>query len=291
MRNIDIDSLEIFKAVVDCGGVTRAAARLNRVQSNITTRVKNLEERLQVSLFHRESGKLVLTAEGQKLLTYAERLLRLSAEAEAALMSRLPSGALRIGTLESTAAARLPPLLSSYHERYPEVRIELVTGDTTSMIERVRNFDVQAAFISEPFRADDLETCLAFSEELALIAPKNVVSITEARKLAQRTVIAFATGCSYRRILENWLSASRIMPGRVLELASYHAITACVAAGSGIGIMPRSVLKAVNAGGQVQALPLSPEFSQTRTHLVWRVGYSSLALEALQEELRRFDSD
>ncbi|MGV1985670.1 LysR family transcriptional regulator [Agrobacterium sp. 22-221-1] len=291
MRNIDIDSLEIFKAVVDCGGITKAAARLNRVQSNITTRVKNLEERLQVSLFHREGGKLVLTAEGHLLLTYAERLLRLSTEAEAALRSRSPSGRLRIGTLESTAAARLPPLLSSYHERYPEVQLELVTGDTTSMIERVRSFDVEAAFVSDPFLADDLEARPAFTEELMLIGSKDVTSLAEARQLAQRTVIAFATGCSYRRILEDWLSMSKIIPERILELTSYHAITACVAAGSGIGIMPRSVLRAVHAVGQVQALPLPPKFAQTCTHLIWRPGYSSVALEALQEELSRCDYD
>ncbi len=287
MRNIDIDSLEIFKAVVDCGGITKAAMRLNRVQSNITTRVKNLEERLQVSLFHREGGKLVLTAEGQLLLTYAERLLRLSNEAEAALRSRAPSGTLRIGTLESTAAARLPPLLASYHQRYPDVRLELVTGDTTSMIERVRNYDVEAAFVSEPFQADDLDTCPAFTEELVLIGAKEVASIEAARQLAKRTVIAFATGCSYRRIFEDWLSSSNIMPERVLELGSYHAITACVAAGSGIGIMPRSVLRAVHTEAEVQAIPLPPRFGKTRTHLITRRGYSSVALEALRGELKR----
>nr|OAI69955.1 hypothetical protein RSP597_16435 [Ralstonia solanacearum] len=65
MRNIDLDSLQIFKAVVDCGGITKAAAHLNRVQSNITTRVKNLEERLGVALFQRQGGKLVPSAEGR----------------------------------------------------------------------------------------------------------------------------------------------------------------------------------------------------------------------------------
>ncbi|WP_081951459.1 helix-turn-helix domain-containing protein [Pseudomonas plecoglossicida] len=60
MRNLDLDSLQIFKAVVDYGGITNAAAQLNRVQSNITTRVKNLEERLGVALFHRNGGRVVV---------------------------------------------------------------------------------------------------------------------------------------------------------------------------------------------------------------------------------------
>ncbi|EJL54360.1 transcriptional regulator [Rhizobium sp. CF122] len=168
---------------------------------------------------------------------YAERLLRLSSEAEAALRPGAPRG-----TLESTAAARLPPLLSTYHERYPDVQIELVTGESTALLHRVRSFDVEAAFISEPFCAEGLEAQEAFTEELALRAPKTMAPIKGARDLRNRTVIAFATGCSYRRILEDWLSMSKVVPERVLELASYHAIVACVAAGSGVAIMPRSVL-------------------------------------------------
>jgi len=272
---------------VDTGGITRAAAQLNRVQSNITTRVKTLEERLGVKLFQRQRGKLVLSSEGKILLAYAERLLRLSSEAESALRPGAPRGTLRIGTLESTAAARLPPLLSTYHERYPDVQIELVTGDSTALLHRVRNFDVEAAFISEPFCAEGLEAQEAFTEELALIAPKTMAPIKGARDLRNRTVIAFATGCSYRRILEDWLSMSKVVPERVLELASYHAIVACVAAGSGVAIMPRSVLRAVHAESDVQALPLPPKVARVRTHLIWRPEHRSPALDALREKLRQ----
>ncbi|MCO6062409.1 LysR family transcriptional regulator, partial [Pseudomonas sp. MOB-449] len=87
--------LQIFKAVVDFSGITNAAAQLNRVQSNITPRVKNLEQRLGVKLFQRQGGKLVLSADGRLLLDYAERLLQLSSEAEAALRRGTPRGTLR----------------------------------------------------------------------------------------------------------------------------------------------------------------------------------------------------
>src|SRR5687767_6925768 len=115
-ENLDLAALQVFKAVADCGGITRAAARLNRVQSNVTTRVKQLEERLGTPLFHRRNRKLILSEEGKVLLEYAERLLNLSAEANAAVRGRAaPRGALRLGSLESTAATRLPPLLARYH--------------------------------------------------------------------------------------------------------------------------------------------------------------------------------
>ena len=286
MRNIDLDSLHIFKAVVDYGGITKAAAQLNRVQSNITTRVKNLEERLGVKLFQRRQGKMILSSEGRLLLAYAERLLRLSSEAEAALCSGIPRGTLRIGTMESTAAARLPPLLARFHNIYPDVQIELVTGTSGALIGKVHRFDVEAAFVAEPFPVSELETQLAFTEELVLITPRSSPAIRKPKDLQNRTVIAFATGCSYRRILEDWLGMSSVVPDRVLELGSYHAIVACVAAGSGIAIVPRSVLGAVRAENEVAVFPLPERVARAKTHLVWRAGHQSFALSALRSELQ-----
>src|SRR3954453_171697 len=85
MRTMDLSDLHIFRSVVQAGGVTRAAERLNRVQSNITTRVRQLEAELGVELFMRAGKRLHLTPSGQVLLDYAERLLDLAAEAREAL--------------------------------------------------------------------------------------------------------------------------------------------------------------------------------------------------------------
>jgi DNA-binding transcriptional LysR family regulator len=287
MRNIDLDSLQIFKAVADFGGITKAAAQLNRVQSNVTTRVKQLEERLEVQLFQRQNGKLVLSSEGKVLLAYAERLLRLSSEAEAAFRTRTPRGTLRIGTMESTAAARLPPILARYHEAYPDVMIELVTGTSGALVSKVLNYDVEAAFVAEPFSANDLDKQEVFVEELVLIMSKSAPRIKTPKDLKTSTVIAFTTGCSYRRILEDWLSHASVVPDRVLELGSYHAIVACVAAGSGLAIVPRSVLRAVHAESEVAAYPLPERVAKATTMLVWRKGHHSVALEAMRRELSK----
>src|SRR5216684_4978760 len=194
-----------------------ATARLHRVQSNVTTRVKQLEERLGTKLFLRQHRRLVLSPDGRRLLAYADRLLRLSSEAEAALRNGTPAGTLQIGALESTAATRLPPILSCYHQRYPDVRIELVTGTTGALIAKVVNHEVEAAFVAEPFTANDLESEPVFSEELVLIAPKGFPKITTPKDIGHTTLIAFATGCSYRRRLEAWLGAGKVVPERVME--------------------------------------------------------------------------
>ncbi len=286
MGNIDLGSLEIFKAVADHGGVTKAAARLQRVQSNVTTRVKQLEERLGLKLFIRQNRKLVLSPQGRLLLTYADRLLRLSSEAESALRNGTPAGTLRIGALESTAATRLPPVLSRYHRRYPEVRVELLTGTTGALVTKVVHHEVDAAFIAEPFTAIDLEVTPVFCEELVLIAPKSLPRLRTPKDIGHTTLIAFAAGCSYRRRLESWLGAAQVAPDRVMEFSSYHAIVACVAAGTGIAVVPRSVIRVSQGAREVRVNALPPSIAKAWTCLAWRPGLHSIALDALRALLR-----
>ena len=287
MGNFDLVELEIFKAVADLGGVTRAAAKLHRVQSNVTTRVKQLETRLGTKLFVRKHRRLVLSQEGKVLLAYADRLLRLSAEAESALQSGVPRGTFELGTLESTAATRLPPLLARYHQSFPDVRIDLVTGTTGALVARVADHEIEAAFVAEPFTADGLDSEPVFLEELVLITPRSLERIRAPKDIGHTTLIAFTTGCSYRRRLEAWLGSANVIPERIMEFGSYHAIVACVAAGAGIAVVPRAVLRTVPAAKNVAAHALPASVAKARTHLVWRQGEKSPALAALLTEIRR----
>jgi DNA-binding transcriptional LysR family regulator len=284
---LDLEALHIFRTVAEQGGITRAAAKLNRVQSNVTTRVKQLEERLGTQLFVRERRRLTLSPEGELLLAYADELLRLSSEAQAAVKSGTPRGIVRIGTLESTAAARLPAILSRYHLAYPQVRIELVTGTTGALIARVLNFDIEAAFVAEPFFARNVESHPAFNEELVLITAKSYPKIKRPADIGRKTIIAFGAGCTYRRCLENWLAKAKLVPDHVMEFNSYHAIVACVASGAGVAMVPRSIIRAVPMGKEVAVHPLPAAVSAVRTSLVWREGHRSIALEAMRKELGR----
>jgi len=282
---MDLAELKIFKAVAEQGGITKAAAALHRVQSNVTTRVKQLEERVGAKLFHRQGRRLVLSPEGKVLLGYADRMLRLSEEAQAALKGHGPHGVFKLGTLESTAATRLPPVLARYHRGYPAVRLELVTGTSGALVDRVLRGEIEAAFVAEPFAEKNLETQHAFTEELVLITPKGHRRVTRPQDIDERVVLAFTTGCSYRRRLESWLGRSSIVAERVMEYGSYHAITACVAAGGGIAVVPKSVLRTTGVEGQDAVHPLPASVANAKTMLVWRAGHRSAPLDALRQEL------
>ena len=284
MRSIDLDSLEIFRTVVQEGGVIRAAQKLNRVQSNVTTRIKQLEQRLGRVLFRKQGRGLVLSPDGELLLSYAQRLFRLADEAESELRSGQARGVLRIGSLESTAGSRLAPILARFHRQHPGVVVELATGTTGALLQRVANFELEAAFVSEPFTPGALGTRKVFEEELVLITGKDVTEVRRASDLAGLTLIAFASGCSYRKRLEDWLGAGAVLPARTMEFASYQAMIACVAAGTGFAAVPRSLLVALKASQDVRPHELPARVRRNHTHLVWN-GTPSASLQRLMELL------
>jgi len=288
MTIIDLNALEIFRAVVSEGSVSNAAVKLNRVQSNISTRIKQLEEQLNKKLFHRHNRKLTLTADGELLLTYADKLITLSLEASEALSEDIPKGVFRIGAMESTAAARLPELLRKYNAAYPNVQIELVTDTAGGLIQRLKKSEIEVAFVAEPIFGDDLQTQAVFEEELVLIVPSSFPKISKFKDLDGKPLIAFEQGCAYRRYLESWLFDEAVVPGSIFSVSSYLAIFACVAAGTGFAVAPKSVLDIVDTSTQFQQIPMPNQLSHIKTMLVNRKGYGSKKLDSLKEFLPNF---
>ncbi|MBW6280703.1 LysR family transcriptional regulator, partial [Pseudomonas aeruginosa] len=135
---MDLSSLEIFRAVAHEASVTRAAQQLQRAQSNVTTRIRQLEEDLGVELFLRDGKRMSLTERGSEFLAYAEQLLALADEARQSMHPAEPGGRLRLGSMESTAASRLPALLASYHKACPRVALEVSTGTSRALFDGVR---------------------------------------------------------------------------------------------------------------------------------------------------------
>ncbi|CAG9264498.1 LysR family transcriptional regulator [Paraburkholderia unamae] len=285
---MDLAALAIFRAVVRENGVTRAAAKLNRVQSNVTTRIKQLEEQLGTPLFTRDGRRLVLTPAGETLLPYAERLLALADEARHALKAGRPAGRLRLGTMESAAASRLPGVLAHYHQAWPDVTLELETGTTGELLERLREFEVDAALVATPIGgppdAATFEHVPVYREELVMLTPRGHRPIRQPGDVALSTLVAFERGCAYRSYVERWYLEHGIRPTRVMELGSYHAIVACVAAGAGVAVAPRSVLDVQRSVEDIAIHSLGAH-GRIDTLLVWRRGHFSPALGALRDAL------
>ncbi|SPC14570.1 LysR family transcriptional regulator [Cupriavidus taiwanensis] len=293
---MELAELEIFRAVATEQSVTRAARLLDRVQSNVTTRVKQLEEALGVALFQRDSKRMLLTPEGHRLLAYANQMLALAEEARQSVQGAAPSGRLRIGTMESAAANRLPMPLARLHAAWPGVEIEIRTGTTRALVDAVLDHRLDCAVVAHPgegpARAADmdelapgLEGTYLFTEHLQLVLPGSHPKARGPQDVALRRLAAFPKGCTYRQCAEDWLAqGTDDMRQRlaITEMPSYHAMLACVSAGTAMAILPRSLLALHRDAVDVQTVPVRA----VHTYIVKRAGYATHACDAFVRELR-----
>ncbi len=237
---MDLAGLRVVKAVADTGSVSRAAETLHCVQSNVTARVKRLEEDLGVDLFRRLSRGMVPTPAGRVLADYADRVLRLVAQARDAVADAAGRGGrLTIGTMESTAAVRLPPILARFHADHPDVELTIVPGPTEFLLTEVLAGRIDGAFVGGAVDHPDLVTAPIFDEELVLVEPAAGLTSESGR----RTLLGFGRGCAYRGRAEMVMRGAGRVPFRVLEFGALDAILGCVGAGMGVTVLPRSVVE------------------------------------------------
>lgn len=291
---MELSDLQTFAAVARTGGITRAAEELNTVQSNVTQRVKALEAEIGTALFERHSRGMTLTGAGKRLLPYAQRMAALSREALlAARDDGAPKGPLAIGSMETTAAVRLPPLLADFHRRFPAVRLSLRTAPTADLVTGVLEGSLDGAFVAGPITHADLIATSAFREELVLVSARRWASMAELRAGTPEsgpTALVFRTGCTYRQRLEQvfvefgWPSAARF------ELGTLDGMIGCVAADMGVTLLPRAVVERSAMNGSIAIHSLSAAHARVETLFIHRrAGHQTSALSGFADCLKKDD--
>lgn len=286
---MELSQLRIFQAVAETGSVTRAAEQLHRVPSNLSTRLRQLEEQLGVELFHRERQRLQLSPAGKVLLDYAGRMLALHDEAFAAVQGGQPAGEFILGSMYSTAAIHLPGLLARYHKAYPAVNLQVQTAPSGELLEGLLAGRLDAALLDGPLSLAGLDGVPLCEETLVLLTEPDHPPVRSARDVAGRAVFTFRKGCSYRMRLEAWYAHDHAAMGRAMEIESYPSMLACVVAGSGVALMSQSMLDSLPGRENVAVHRLQSPFDEATTWLVWRRGMRGANLDAwvnLQEEGR-----
>ncbi|WNP32756.1 LysR substrate-binding domain-containing protein [Enterobacter kobei] len=287
---MDLTQLEMFNAVARTGSITQAAQQVHRVPSNLTTRIRQLEADLGVDLFIRENQRLRLSPAGHSFLHYSQQILALVDEARSVVAGDEPQGLFSLGALESTAAVRIPVTLADYNQRYPRIQFDLATGPSGTMIDGVIDGRLSAAFVDGPVMHPGLEGIPVYREEMMLVAPAGHPPVTRAAEVNGMSIYAFRANCSYRRHFESWFQADHATPGRIHEMESYHGMLACVIAGAGLALMPRSMLESMPGHHQVSAWPLAENWRWLTTWLVWRRGAKTRPLEAFIDLLSERDT-
>jgi LysR family transcriptional regulator, cell division regulator len=271
---LELIDLFTFSTVARTGGITRAAEELNTVQSNVTQRIKALEAQIGTALFERHSRGMTLTGAGRRLLPYAQRMAALSREALlAARDDGEPKGPLAIGSMETTAAVRLPALLASFHRRFPAVDLSLRTAPTADLVTSALDGTLDGAFVAGPIEHAELDTLIAFREELVLITARRFDSLAALRAGTPEsgpTALVFRIGCTYRHRLEQlfvefgWPSAARC------ELGTLDGMIGCVAAGMGVALLPRAVVERSELADNISIHALKPLQARVETLFIRR---------------------
>jgi len=285
---MDSADLRIFESVARLGGMSRAAAELNTVQSNVTARIRLLEEQLDIPLFERHSRGVSLTPAGRRLLPYAEQVTALIKEATRMVRDdTTPQGPLIVGSLETTAAIHLSPVLASYVGKWPKVDLTLRTGTTWELVEQVVSRALEGAFVCGPIDHPDLLAETIFEEELVVLTSPNVTQLAWLPGLADVRIVVMRASCSYRQKLEELLEMRGIKGLRRLEFGTLEAVIGCVAAGLGVTLLPRRLVEAHWRQGHVAIHELPREQAAVQTQFIRRKdAYASSALKAFIAEAR-----
>ena len=267
---MDLTLLHYFHTVAREGSFMAAAEKLGYAQSNLSMRIKQLEEIAGTELLIRGRNGVTLTERGQVLYSYADKLLALSEEAESAVKGEWYSTSrITIAAMESAAVTFLPGLLAKFHRKYPDTSVKVITGTSDAGVRAVlaNNADITVA-VGENSR-EDLSFIPLRKEELVLVTDRSDQE-NDLKRLLARPLLVFPSGCAYRRVLERMLIDYGIAAVHTMEFTSLGAILASVSAGLGVSLFPASAINSFAAGNSLRMIPLPEEYKTADIYLIFR---------------------
>ncbi len=264
---MDIVLLKTLVAVTETGSFSGAAGILHCVQSNVTSRIRRLEDHFGQRVFQRSKAGARLTEFGERLHERAVDLLQQFEAAERDLLEAAGEGApLSLGSMETTAAVRLPGILKRLKQHCPASSISLQTGATADLLSRVWDRKVDAAFVAGPVDQDRFRSVTAFREKL--VCARNPAGS------ASDPLLAFRSGCSYRASAQSWLRSIGRSDTEISEMGTLEGILGCVEAGLGFAVGPESAIRGYRNADQLVLDPLPSPFAEVETCLVWRIDHA-----------------
>ena len=270
---MNTNDLKIFEAVARYGSFTRAAESVYTVQSNVTARIKSLEEEFGASLFSRSPRKVELTAAGRTLMKYYKRVDHLLEEAKKEMNNTgLVSGTLKIGCIETTMALKGPDIIKKFSAIFPLVELEFVSAMRGSLINDLLSHKLDAAFIPGPIHNTGLDQLSIKQTRLVLLGPTTAKTSADLLKREPPTIVVFEQGCVYRNRLEAWLSSKGIVQYKRVVLNSIEGIVNFVESDIGISILPLEVIAKYYPHRKIKTFGLNKELGTLTNSLVFRKG-------------------
>ena len=259
---MDSSLLKVFVEVARENSITKAANKLNFAQSNVTSRIKQLEKSLGFPLFHRVPKGVILSKEGEKLYPYAVEIVKKVELATFSMKNINNQEHLIIGSTESNATTRIVPFLVQLHSDFPNMSLELITNTTREITKELLDYKVDIAFISGIPKHNDLIILNKIDEEIVIVESENTK--------ASNVFLSFKNGCAYNEFGQNYLKTSSNEDFKTLEFGNYEIILGCVKAGMGKSLLPMSIVKKHKYENDLKITTLPKELANMPTCLVCR---------------------
>jgi DNA-binding transcriptional LysR family regulator len=234
---IDIDQLRTFIAIVETGSFTKAAEVVHKTQSAVSMQMKRLEERLSRPIFARDGRASKLTDDGERLLDYARRIVKLNVEALAAFNDAELTGRVRLGVPDDYADRYLPEIMARFSRAYPGVELTVVCEPSIALIEQIDANEIDLAIVTDCYNSRPSE---AFRIERLLWVTSNRHSTHVEAPLP---LALGRASCAWRKSAINSLDGLG-RPYRVLYTsANAGAVAAAVLSGLAVSVFPESGLR------------------------------------------------
>ncbi|HBU84548.1 MAG TPA: LysR family transcriptional regulator [Paenibacillus sp.] len=262
---MELSDIDIILAVARSGKISQAAKELNYAQSNVTTRIKKLEQEYQVQLFNRFPKGVVLTSKGEQFVQYATRIRDLLNDLEQEMTDPgAPSGTLKIGIVETAASSRFMEILNEYQVTYPEVSISLVNATSPKVLrKKIQEYEIDGAFISGACVKEGLKVEYEMQDTVHIISKRMDVP---PESLCQVSWVVFPKGCPYREITEEFLQEEGLSARNMIEVSTMDNLLSCVESGVAFTIMPCSVIH--KKPDEFSVYDLAERFTHTTTTFV-----------------------
>lgn len=259
---MELLALRTFQTVVEEGGILAASRKLNTVQSNVTSRIRRLEQELGAELFFRKGRGLELAPSGRVLLDYARRMLLLERETSAAVRQAGESaGELRIGAMETFAALHLPQALKAVRAEHPQVELRVYTDTSARLAERVLEHKLDCAFVAGPVVHPGLDFTELVVEELVQIHARGCNPVLQ-------PLLLFREGCAYRTRAQAWQRTTGHAMADAMEFGTLEGILGCVAVGLGWTLMPRRVVEKSPHAAELAIVALPDDIARVPTGMI-----------------------
>jgi DNA-binding transcriptional LysR family regulator len=229
---LDLELLRSFVSVVEAGGFTRAGERVHRTQSTVSQQIKRLEEDVGQVLLHRDGKDVRPTEAGERLLSYARRLLSLAEEARDVLREPDSEGAIRLGIPEDFAAYRLTKLLGAFSRSHPGLRLDVRADQSKNLARDLERGELDMALYKR--EAGGKSAIAIWPEEVHWVTSKShPVDVS----VSSVPLIGFPLGCLYRAGAIHALESAGRAWHMSYSSSSLAGIQAAVAAGMGLSIL------------------------------------------------------